>query len=268
MFRYEYLPTLYTLMYESNHNGASVVRPPSHVYPKDRRTHDLPFQFFWSDLMMFCPVVYEGATEVEAYFPPETQRWYDAQTGLETGFSGDVVLETELDQFNAHIPGGKALFTHIIPEPEAWTTESLSTEDLREVPFGMVFTLDENYQAEGTLYVDSWDSLNPIEDGEYAYMKVTLGDAKMRAERIHGDWTRPINVQHIRIYGADRLPVEYIKCNGEKVDFEHDMETGIVTIDVDFDLQNFECDASFEAEQSPIQVIGEFLNSLFNGWFY
>ncbi|VDM68399.1 unnamed protein product [Strongylus vulgaris] len=74
LFRYSYLPYLFSLHFVASLDGGTVIRPLFYEFPKDRRTHDINYQFLWGSSMLIAPVVHKGATSVEVYLPKDD--WY------------------------------------------------------------------------------------------------------------------------------------------------------------------------------------------------
>jgi len=54
--------------------GTGVVRPLSFEFVNDKTTHAIDEQFMWGSGLLFSPVLYQGYTSVEAYFPDA--RWW------------------------------------------------------------------------------------------------------------------------------------------------------------------------------------------------
>ena len=50
-------------------NGRSVIRPLYNVFPSDVTARDVDDQFLWADGIMVAPVVTQGATQRDVYFP-------------------------------------------------------------------------------------------------------------------------------------------------------------------------------------------------------
>ncbi|VDN22616.1 unnamed protein product, partial [Cylicostephanus goldi] len=67
LFRYEYLPYLYSLHFEASMYGKTVIRPVFYEYPTDARTHNLGDEFLWGSSMLIAP----GAQSVQAYLPKD-----------------------------------------------------------------------------------------------------------------------------------------------------------------------------------------------------
>ncbi|PKK16894.1 maltase-glucoamylase, intestinal, partial [Columba livia] len=76
--RYSLLPYLYTLMYEANARGSTVVRPLLHEFVDDKLTWEIYKQFLWGPALLISPVLEQGAVVVNAYLP--NARWYDYHT--------------------------------------------------------------------------------------------------------------------------------------------------------------------------------------------
>ncbi|KAK6050128.1 hypothetical protein COOONC_12369 [Cooperia oncophora] len=74
LFRYHYLPYLYSLHFLASTNGTTVVRPLFYEYPNDKETHNIGHQSLWGSSMLFAPVVEPGKTSINVYLPEDT--WY------------------------------------------------------------------------------------------------------------------------------------------------------------------------------------------------
>ncbi|KAL3981836.1 Glycosyl hydrolases 31 family protein [Acanthocheilonema viteae] len=74
LFRYYYLPYLYSLLFDVSLYGGTVIRPVFFEFTSDSETHDLGEQFMWGNAMMIIPVYQPGATSVSGYLPSAI--WY------------------------------------------------------------------------------------------------------------------------------------------------------------------------------------------------
>nr|pir hypothetical protein ZK546.9 - Caenorhabditis elegans [Caenorhabditis elegans] len=74
LFRYQYLPYLFSLHFTASLSGATVIRPVFFEYPTDAETFNLGYEFMWGSRILVAPVIYQGTTSVNAYLP--TDRWY------------------------------------------------------------------------------------------------------------------------------------------------------------------------------------------------
>lgn len=150
--RYRLLPYLYTLMYNAHTLGDTVLNAMWMHYPTDRAAFYRNGQYMWSNGILFTPVLQEGASSVEGYFP--LGKWYSLFDDLliDATSQGIVVgLETPLLQTNAHVRGGT-----IIPMQEF----EMTTADARKTPFTLVVALDVVGASSGSLYMDDGESID------------------------------------------------------------------------------------------------------------
>ncbi|KAK6031540.1 glycosyl hydrolase, family 31, partial [Ostertagia ostertagi] len=74
LFRYRYLPYLFSLHFIASMEGATVIRPVFYEYPNDNNTHNLSHQFLWGRSMLIAPALHENANSVDVYLPKDD--WY------------------------------------------------------------------------------------------------------------------------------------------------------------------------------------------------
>ncbi|XP_066266382.1 sucrase-isomaltase, intestinal-like [Branchiostoma lanceolatum] len=167
MTRYTLLPYLYTLFYHAHVAGTTVARPLLHEFPSDPKTWEVDRQFLWGRGLLISPVLSQGDTTVDAYFPDD--RWYDWFTGFEV--EGDyrgqtVTLDAPLNKINVHVRGGTILPTQ---EPANSTVYS------RRNPMGLVVALDDSNStgASGDLFWDDGESYDSIETVEHLSVRFT-----------------------------------------------------------------------------------------------
>uniref|UniRef100_A0A915ASA5 Galactose mutarotase N-terminal barrel domain-containing protein n=3 Tax=Parascaris univalens TaxID=6257 RepID=A0A915ASA5_PARUN len=150
-FRYYYLPYLYSLHFEASLYGGTVVRPVFFEFPEDEHTHDLSYQFLWGSSIMFLPVVYQGASVVDAYIPNAV--WYSIRQSdygnvIDSGMrTFDAPLH---DMIPVLVRGGSIILRQ---EP------SVSTFAARQHTFDLLIALDEKQQASGRFYWDEGEDI-------------------------------------------------------------------------------------------------------------
>ncbi|KAG9473611.1 hypothetical protein GDO78_004094, partial [Eleutherodactylus coqui] len=76
--RYSLLPYLYTLFHKAHTSGETVARAMFLEFPTDQNTWTIDRQFLWGDALLITPVLEQGKTEVNGYFPAGS--WYALQT--------------------------------------------------------------------------------------------------------------------------------------------------------------------------------------------
>ena len=157
--RYSLLPYLYTLFYLAELNGDTVVRPLFFEFPNDKNSYgpQSESQFLWGSGFMIIPVIEEGKTKVDAYFPPG--RWYPysiSENIKPIESKGEVIsLDAPVGKVNTAIRGGTVV--PILP-PKQTTTA------MRKESFTLLVALNDKNEAKGQLYWDEGDSIDPIQN--------------------------------------------------------------------------------------------------------
>jgi len=108
--------------------------------------------------LLISPVVLEGMTTTQAYFPQGTSKtmWYDWFTGVFVSNGNEnITLSAPLNFTNIHILGGSIVPFH--PQPLN------NTQLTRLTPYALKVALDYEGNAEGCLYVDDGESIT-VED--------------------------------------------------------------------------------------------------------
>nr|WP_209309612.1 TIM-barrel domain-containing protein [Halomicroarcula amylolytica] len=77
--RYQLMPYLYNEFEESSENGKPVFQPLVYQYQDDPEVRNITDEFLFGDNVLIAPVVEQGATERDVYFPAG-DRWVDFWT--------------------------------------------------------------------------------------------------------------------------------------------------------------------------------------------
>ncbi|PKA52271.1 putative alpha-glucosidase [Apostasia shenzhenica] len=166
--RYRLLPYYYTLMQEANQKGMPIARPLFFTFPEDPNTYGINTQFMIGQAVLVSPVLQEGATAVEAYFP--RGRWFNLfneSSVVDAAASGKTVkLEAPMETVNVHGRGGSIL---VLQEN---TTVSLTKP--REMELLVLF--DERGTATGQVFIDDGEVVKMRgEKSEWALLNFTSG---------------------------------------------------------------------------------------------
>lgn len=212
MIRYTLLPYLYTLFHHAYTRGDTVVRALWHEFPTDPVASGIDRQFLWGSGLLVSPVLNEGATSVEAYFP--NSRFYSYHDGREVNVRGEFqTLSAPLDFIPLHLHGGSILPTQ---EP------ARNTQLARENPLGLIIVLDESGSASGDLYYDDGDVIDPHSKGLYFLAKYTYTSRTLSMSIEHDGYTGMSEKQldTVRILGEDVGATTRVFFNGrEWLDF-------------------------------------------------
>ena len=144
--RYRLLPTLYSLMYESNQNGMPAWRPLFLEFPDDPKCYtDKNLTFMFGKSILVANVVEKGATTRTVYLPAGCT-WYDMNDNLRA-YEGGQTIEVPVTM--ATIPmfvregaviamadnqlmtmeGDHTTALHLIVAPKGTTTTTLYDDD-------------------------------------------------------------------------------------------------------------------------------------------
>lgn len=150
--RYRLLDYFYTAMMLQSKDGTPAINPMVYLYPGDKKTFALDYQYFFGPAVLVAPVTAQGATSVDVYLPEDI--FYDFYTHKAIESKGQTVTMT--NQTTQDIPlffrGGV-----IVPMRAA---SAMTTTDVRKQDFQLIIPLDKDGKAEGMLYLDDGESLD------------------------------------------------------------------------------------------------------------
>ncbi|RXG51049.1 putative family 31 glucosidase C30D11.01c [Armadillidium vulgare] len=165
--RYKYLPFLYTSLHRAHMFGNSAIRPVFSVFPSDLNARGIDDQFFWSDKLLVAPVVDQGATSRDVYFPDSL--WYDLLDGtLAAEGPTTLTVDAPIETIPLYVKGGSVL---------PYQSPSLTTVESRSNPFGLTIALDSNNFADGELYWDDGHTEHTMDEsylGTFTYNQGNL----------------------------------------------------------------------------------------------
>eukprot|EP01125_Pyxidicula_operculata_P004663 TRINITY_DN1751_c0_g3_i1.p1 TRINITY_DN1751_c0_g3~~TRINITY_DN1751_c0_g3_i1.p1 ORF type:complete len:967 (-),score=192.43 TRINITY_DN1751_c0_g3_i1:131-3031(-) len=192
--RYSLLPYLYTEFYHANHEGTPVLYPLFFDSPLDVNAIGKDEQFFFGKSILVTPVLTQGATTVDGYFPEGD--WYDLWT-LKYSFSGPSTfsIPTPLSSINVHVKGGS-----IIPMQDP----ALTTRDARKTNFTLLVFLSSTDTAHGDLY---WDDGESLDNSKHSYTKFVCSDNMLQSVVESNGYSFP-GFKTIKIVGVENMPTD------------------------------------------------------------
>ncbi|OWF38082.1 sucrase-isomaltase, intestinal-like [Mizuhopecten yessoensis] len=194
--RYTLLPYLYTLFYHVHVHGGTVIKSLTHNFPNDQTTWSVDTQFMWGKAFMIAPVLQQGKTQVDVYFP--VGRWFDYYTGQEVKSSSSFeVVSAPRDVIPLFVYGG-----HILPTQLAANTTVYS----RRNPMGLFVVLNENETAKGDLFWDDGKSIDTVENHEYFLLSFSFksNNLSMTVDQKPlntDDFANNLIIKNVTIYG-------------------------------------------------------------------
>ncbi|KAF0703466.1 hypothetical protein As57867_007604, partial [Aphanomyces stellatus] len=127
----------------------------------DAATAAIDTQYLVGKALLVSPVLAPGATSVSAYFPSGAA-WYDLATGAQVQSGGQVTLAAPLDTVPIHVRGGSIV---------TMQSAAMTTTSARKTPFSLLVAFQGTDVAQDDLYLDSGDSINPVEAGAFTLMQ-------------------------------------------------------------------------------------------------
>lgn len=189
--RYSLLPYTYTLFYQANRIGGTVLRALAWEFPDDESLKAVETQFMSGPALLVTPVLAPLATTVQGVFPGVAHgtRWYDWYTleEVQAQPGENKTLDAPLLHQPIHIRGG-----YIIPTQKAGNTSRTS----RQSPWSLIVALDQDGAAEGELYLD--DGVSYVQEAT-KYIEVRGTDAKRY--RVH----RLVKVDFADLWRTDQI---------------------------------------------------------------
>ncbi|XP_034250014.1 lysosomal alpha-glucosidase-like [Thrips palmi] len=218
--RYSLLPYLYYLFYDSHVNGKTVARPLFYEFPEDENTHLLETEFMWGSCLLIIPVLEEGKTTVEGYFPIGT--WYDLNSNktLIAKSALKKTMNAPLDLIPLFVRGGCILPTQAA---KATTTES------RKTPLTVRVYLDANGRGQGSAYFDDGDYVYSIDEGKYSLVNFAVKNKVLVGTVAKSGFAQIPTLETVLIHG-ECASVTKLEVNGKTWNnFTHNKSSCILT---------------------------------------
>ena len=157
--RFALLPYMYTLLARAAADGSTVVRALAWEFDREPWLRDVDRQFLLGAAVLVTPCLEQGASTVQGVFPGVGDGrtvWYDWYTGKEVSRGvrpgENVTVPAPLGHIPVFLRGGSVL---PVQQPAMTTTEA------RMSPWGLLVALDGEERAEGELYLDDGENLEP-----------------------------------------------------------------------------------------------------------
>ncbi|XP_026291972.1 lysosomal alpha-glucosidase [Frankliniella occidentalis] len=225
--RYSLLPYLYSLFYDAHKRGTTVARPLFYEFPNDGNTHLLETEFMWGSCILIVPVLDEGKTSVDGYFPAGI--WYDWNTNKTVRALKPLTqtINAPLDVIPLFARGGCILPSQV---PKATTTES------RLTPLTLRAYLDVNGIGSGKAYFDDGDYVYSIDEGKYSLINFTVTEKTFTSRVVKSGFPAVPPLKTVLIHG-ECGKVSGVTVNGQKwSNFNFDTSSCILSIEVDLNL--------------------------------
>lgn len=105
--RYQLLPYLYTLFWQSSQDGAPILRPLFYEFPNDPATYQLHDQVMLGSALLAAPIYQPGKTQRHVYLP--VGQWYDWWTNELIEGPTHVLAQAPLERLPLYVRAGTIL---------------------------------------------------------------------------------------------------------------------------------------------------------------
>ncbi|HYW96897.1 MAG TPA: TIM-barrel domain-containing protein, partial [Bacteroidales bacterium] len=106
-YRYRLIPYLYSYMYRTHSSGEALVRPLFFEF-NDKQAYGRDYQYMFGESMMVAPVLDEGTTSLEVYFPALANNlyWTDLWTDEPQASGKTATVDAPLDKVPVYVKQG------------------------------------------------------------------------------------------------------------------------------------------------------------------
>ncbi|XP_071510130.1 lysosomal alpha-glucosidase-like isoform X1 [Diadema antillarum] len=190
LIRYSLIPYYYTWFMRAHINGSMVARPLFFDFPGLPELYLVDTQFMIGEAILVSPVLTQGATTVNATFPPS--KWYDnyGAAPITVSKTTSKILDAPLNKINIHLRGSK-IIPSVIP--------GLTVNQTRGNPFMLIVCLDIDLTAAGEMYWDDGESLDTFERGQYILFNFTAANNTVTSTIVHDGFAESSSLE---FYGA------------------------------------------------------------------
>jgi len=217
--RYVHLPVWYTLFWEHEQTGEPVIRPITYHYPSEIATLSMDNEILVGSNILVAPVLEQGVSSISVYLPGgESEIWYNTDNNYEMmKGSGYQTLNVNLSSIPVFYRGGS-----IIPRKD---TARKTSKDTHGDPFTLYICPNNDSKAEGTLYVDDYESFKYQTDKQYLYLQLAFVNNTLFANKTdQGTYDGAASIDQMVILNP---PTDIITAifTGERVDKDLQIST-------------------------------------------
>jgi alpha-glucosidase len=167
--RYQLLPYLYSLFEASERLGAPPLRPLWFEYPGDVRASLVEDQYLVGSDLLVAPVLHEGRTSREVYFP-QGETWIDWWSGARHAGGSSAKIAAPLDRLPLFIRAGSSV-------PTAAPVQH--TGELKDAPLTLLVALGG--KGSSRVFQDAGDGYG-YRDGKSRTIAVTQDENALRLD--------------------------------------------------------------------------------------
>ena len=208
--RYRFLPYIYTLFHEHERTGMPVIRPLWFEFPADKKTYLVADEYLLGAGLLVAPVIKEGMTEREVYFPAGAD-WIDWWTGEKNEGGRSRVVKAPLERLPIFVRAGAVIPT----QPVIQNTGEMRSVD---VTLNVAAGIPAGQTMKSLLYQDAGDGYG-YRSGEWKEVRIEHRQGVLKMIRDGTYVGQPI--RSLEIVGLTTQPKE-LRANGNIIEFTFD----------------------------------------------
>lgn len=227
--RYQLLPSLYTEFWKNSIGGTPIMKPLLWEVPNDENVYEIDNEFYFGGLLVH-PIVEEGASEVEVYFPCDGESYYDFFDFNKRFDSCQYIsVQAELGTIPVYAKGGSIITTR--------DRYRRSAQLMKYDPFTLYVIIGADGKAHGDLYIDDGESFGyNTGDSIHIIFEADEKDRTLKArvasigdgEFVRNYKEKEVSVNKIVIVGSKPCKEIHVKQGSHSGTAEciHDVSTG------------------------------------------
>ncbi len=209
-FRYQMLPYIYSLFFESTQTGLPVQRSLAIDYSHEAKIYEGPYfnQYLFGPAFLVCPV--ESNKDLMKIYLPEGE-WYYLYNGKKYAGDSDIILECPINKLPVFVKGGS-----IIPmQPVVSNTSEINEQLIVHVYYGSSKNTFEYYEDDGQTF--------SYQEGHYHKREIEfIPDTKtLVLKKSSGSHASKIQKLKIMFHGFPEL--NHLKMNMNQQTLHHEM---------------------------------------------
>jgi oligosaccharide 4-alpha-D-glucosyltransferase len=161
--RYAMLPYNYTIAFDNSQTGMPLMRPVLFEEPDGNDSPSISSTYLWGPDLLVAPVVEQGATRKEVYFPVKGSSWFDFYTDKPHRGGITQVMATAPDRIPVFVRAGAFI-------PMAKVVQSTRDYSTRHIDLHYYHDASVT-SASGKLYDDDGETARAYERGQYEIVR-------------------------------------------------------------------------------------------------
>ncbi len=222
--RYKLLPYNYTMAFYNSKQGSPLMQPLLFEEPNNKALLTNASTYLWGKDILVTPVVKQGVSTVEMYFP-KTNNWFDFYTGKKVNGGQTQTISTNENTIPTYVRGGAFI---PMAKPMQSTTEYEGN------------TFDLHYYYDASVKESTRELYNDDGETSQAYKKQQYELLTFKAEtkkrelivafeaELGAKYSASIKYISVVLHNIEKEP-KRIKINGNKVVFNWDANSKTIT---------------------------------------